>query len=166
MFGLWFFISIIFLALLIISIVKTIRKQKPKKLWIATLVVFIIGFGVFIKAVSDSDKGTEDTKVVKNSQSKESSEFDNAVNNIVDEIQLNTLDTANALYKNDTIDKSKLKELNSKIIDRTDKVKKEIKEDSDYKKFEKRYANDDFDDKEMQEFLSPYLIKIQDLQSY
>ncbi|WP_145435923.1 hypothetical protein [Staphylococcus hominis] len=169
MFGLWLFISLIFIILLIISILKSIKKQKSKKLWIITLITFLIGFGVFIKAGSDNsiENNTENKNVSETKKSKnDDSEFSNAVDDIVDEIRFNKLDEAQSLYENDTITKDELKHLNSQIFKRTDEVKKEIKKDKNYKEYEKRYENDDFDQKEMNDFLAPYLEKIQNTTNY
>lgn len=80
MFGLWLFISLIFIILLIISILKSIKKQKSKKLWIITLITFLIGFGVFIKAGSDNsiENNTENKNVSETKKSKnDDSEFSN-----------------------------------------------------------------------------------------
>ena len=76
------------------------------------------------------------------------------------------MDEAQSLYENDTITKDELKHLNSQIFKRTDEVKKEIKKDKNYKEYEKRYENDDFDQKEMNDFLAPYLEKIQNTTNY
>ena len=44
LFLLWFFVSIAFIVMLIITIVKAIRKRNVKGSLISTIVLFIIGF--------------------------------------------------------------------------------------------------------------------------
>ncbi len=59
LFLLWFFVSIAFIVMLIITIVKAIRKRNVKGSLISNIVLFIIGFISFICigifGISDSE---------------------------------------------------------------------------------------------------------------
>ncbi|AMG33651.1 O-antigen ligase family protein [Staphylococcus saprophyticus] len=165
LFTLWFLISIAFIVVLVFTIIKKRRKQSVKKFGIIAIILFVIGLILFITAMSQpavDDSETEETKKVV----EKSSQLDTRVDGIVNEIELNTISDVSSLAENGTITKKEARDINDEVGNKSDKVKKEIKKDREYKSLEKKEDKDELSDDELTDFLNPYLNKIQDLQQY
>ncbi|MBF2780698.1 O-antigen ligase family protein [Staphylococcus saprophyticus] len=165
LFTLWFLISIAFIVMLVFTIIKKRRKQSVKKFGIIAIILFVIGLILFITAMSQpavDDSETEETKKVV----EKSSQLDTRVDGIVNEIELNTISDVSSLAENGTITKKEARDINDEVGNKSDKVKKEIKKDREYKSLEKKEDKDELSDDELTDFLNPYLNKIQDLQQY
>lgn len=88
------------------------------------------------------------------------------IDRVVAEIQYQTLDIVNNMYEDGSISKEQLSSLNSEVLKRTDESKENIMKDKNYKYIVKKIEENNLTDRELQEFLDPYLKHIQDLTTY
>ncbi|HDJ5793192.1 TPA: hypothetical protein PQZ00_002746, partial [Staphylococcus aureus] len=97
------------------------------------------------------------------SKSSKDKELDFDIDRIVSDIQMSQLESATNLYDGGTITKAQLKTINTKIINQTDKEKENILKDKNYDDIVKRKENHNLSDRELREFLDPYLSRIQEV---
>lgn len=128
--------------------------------------VFII---ILIMAVIGSNDNGEKDDVKQEQTNKNSKKGKNLIidiDRVVADIQYQTLDIVKNMYEDGSISKDQLSKLNSEIIKRTDESRKNIMKDKNYDSIVKKLEANQLTDRELQEFLEPYLKHIQDLTTY
>lgn len=156
----WIICSIAFIVMLMLTIKKRRKKQKYKIFAIITSILFIIGLFTFIGIASSPAVDENDTSSKSTSNKKESSDLDNKVDSVILDTNLNDDKDVSNLLEEGKLTKSEAQNITTKISDKSEEVKKEIKKDKKYSDLEKRYENGEASDNEVSDFLQPYLREI------
>ena len=127
------------------------------------LLLFLV-IGILSDNGNESSKDNENKEEMSSkSKSKKDKKLDVDIDNIVSNVQIDQLETATNLYNDGTITKARLKDINTKIINQTDKEKESILKDENYDDIVKRKEDNNLSDRELREFLAPYLRRIQEV---
>lgn len=128
--------------------------------------VFIIILLMGVLGSNDKEVKDNISQEQTNKNTKNDKNLNIEIDRVVAEIQYQTLDIVNNMYEDGSISKEQLSSLNSEVLKRTDESKENIMKDKNYKYVVKKIEENNLTDRELQEFLDPYLKHIQDLTTY
>ncbi|UXU54521.1 hypothetical protein MUA11_09425 [Staphylococcus agnetis] len=128
--------------------------------------VFIIILLMGVLGSNDKEVKDNISQEQTNKNTKNDKNLNIEIDRVVAEIQYQTLDIVNNMYEDGSISKEQLSSLNSEVLKRTDESKENIMKDKNYKYIVKKIEENNLTDRELQEFLDPYLKHIQDLTTY
>ncbi|PTF49802.1 hypothetical protein BUY12_11015 [Staphylococcus chromogenes] len=142
--------------------------MKKKALIPLGIIIGVFIIILFIGILGSNDNGEQNNVKQEhtNINSKKDKELIIDIDRVVADIQYQTLDIANNMYEDGSISKDQLSKLNSEIIRRTDESRNNIMKDKSYDSIVKKLEANQLTDRELQEFLEPYLKHIQDLTTY
>ncbi|PTG11540.1 hypothetical protein BU646_11220 [Staphylococcus chromogenes] len=142
--------------------------MKKKALIPLGIIIGVFIIILFIGILGSNDNGEKND--VKQEQANKNSKTDKNliidIDRVVADIQYQTLDIVKNMYEDGSISKDQLSKLNSEIIKRTDESRRNIMKDKNYDSVVKKLEANQLTDRELQEFLEPYLKHIQDLTTY
>ncbi len=132
-------------------------------------VLFLLLASFLVLVACGNDSESEEKKKVSSEKKKPKSdrtELDSKIDDLIWDEQKQAIDLNQNLYDDHKVSKDELKEENKRIFNVSEQIKKDVKQDKEYKHLKKLEKQDDLTDREILDFMHPYLNKISGLESY
>ncbi|MDK9865287.1 hypothetical protein ACP3TM_08880 [Staphylococcus sp. IPLA37010] len=147
------------------------RNKKPVLfVLLMALIVLVIFIAILTPESTENDKGnaSKEKTTEKNKKTKDDgkTELDSKIDKLVWQYQEDAITLNSDLYNDHKKTKEEMKKENSRIFDEADEVKKDIRQDNEYKQLKQLEKDNDLTTREIIDFVEPYLDRITALNRY